>query len=154
MKFKRQSKIIELVKRHDIETQEDLSEMLKEAGFYVTQATVSRDIKELKLTKILANDGKNKYTVIPSLSNESLADRFILVFREAVLSIDYVQNTVVIKTLDGMAMAVAASIDAMDNYEILGCIAGDDTIFCLAKTEDIAIEIAEKFKTMIRLDWE
>ena len=152
MKFKRQSKIIELIKRHDIETQDDLAEKLKKAGFDVTQATVSRDIKDMKLSKVLTKDGKNKYTVLASNSTDSLSERFVSIFREAVLSIDYAKNMVVLKTLDGMAMAVAASIDAMDHYQTLGCIAGDNTIFCVVKTEEIAIELVETFQNIIRAD--
>lgn len=145
MKTKRHSKIIELIKANDVETQEELTLMLKDAGFDVTQATISRDIRELKLTKISTSDGKQKYQVYFQGDN-NLSEKFIRVFKEGVLSIDYAQNTIVIKTLAGMAMGVAMALETMNNDEIMGTIAGDDTIFCVTKTEEKAIKIVEKLK--------
>lgn len=153
MKIKRHSKIIEIIKSNDIETQEELAVMLKSAGFDVTQATVSRDIRELKLSKVASENGKQKYTVYSSVLNEaSFNDKFIRVFKDGVLSIDYAHNLIVLKTMEGMAMAVAACIDAMNNTEILGSIAGDDTIFCAMKSENEAITIINKFKEIIQLE--
>ena len=148
MKTQRHSKIIELIKEYDIETQEELTEKLKEAGFDVTQATISRDIRELRLTKISASGGKQKYQAF--LQDDSqISEKFIRVFKEGVINIDYAQNIIVIKTLNGMAMGVAAALDAMNNDEIMGTIAGDDNIFCVVKTEEKAIKIVEKLKAKI-----
>ena len=149
MKSKRHSKIIDLVSNNDIETQEDLANMLKELGFEVTQATISRDIRELKLTKVTASTGKQKYIVLSSINNSVTSEKFVSVFREAVLYIDHAQNIVVIKTLEGMAMGIGAAIDAMSNSEVMGCIAGDDTLFCLVKTEDCAVMLSERLKLLI-----
>lgn len=143
MKIERQSKIIEIIQNNIVETQEDLAQRLKDADFDVTQATISRDIRELKLTKIATEDGKQKYTIMTG-TDQQLAEKFIRVFSDAVISIDYAQNIVVIKTIQGMAMAVAAAVDAMGYSEIIGSIAGDDTLFCLTKSEPIAIAIIEK----------
>ncbi len=148
MKTQRHSKIIELIKEYDIETQEELTEKLKEAGFDVTQATISRDIRELRLTKISASGGKQKYQAF--LQDDSqISEKFIRVFKEGVINIDYAQNIIVIKTLNGMAMGVAAALDAMNNDEIMGNIAGDDNIFREEKTEEKAIKIVEKLKAKI-----
>lgn len=142
-KMQRYSKIIELINKNDIETQEDLALKLKLAGFNVTQATISRDIRELKLIKIATKNGKQKYVLSPN-DEHQLSDKFIRIFKEAVTNIDFAQNMVVIKTIQGMAMAVAASIDALDDKDVLGSIAGDDTIFCITKSEKIAINFINR----------
>jgi transcriptional regulator of arginine metabolism len=153
MKIKRQSKIVEIIKQNDIETQEELAAMLKLSGFDVTQATVSRDIRELKLSKIATENGTQKYTVYSSvLSEANFNDKFIRVFKDAVISMDYANNMIVLKTLEGMAMAVAACIDAMNHSEALGTIAGDDTIFCVVKSERDAMNMINKFKEIIQLE--
>ena len=151
MKIKRQSKIIEIIKNHDIETQDELADKLRESGFLITQATVSRDIRELKLTKIAGNDGKQKYAIITQ-SDKSFLDKLYRIFKDAVIGIDFAQNIVVLKTMDGMAMAVAASIDAMEKSEIIGTIAGDDTIMCVLKTEEEAIRLITKFNEISRMN--
>lgn len=151
MKIKRQSKILELIKNSAIDTQEVLVDMLNKEGFNVTQATVSRDIRELNITKISGANGKQRYSV-PTQESQELNQKFIRVFNEAVISIDYAQNIIVIKTLTGMAMAVAAAIDSMVNIEVLGTIAGDDTIFCATKNESTAIKILERLKSDIKPD--
>ena len=138
MKVKRQSKILELIRENDIETQEMLADLLNKAGFNVTQATVSRDIRELKLTKATMQSGKQKY-VATAKESSFVTERLNRVFRDGIVSIDYAQNIVVIKTLIGMAMAVAAALDSMENSEIMGTIAGDDTIFCVVKNESRAV---------------
>ncbi len=148
MKIERQSKVIEIIQNNFVETQEELAEKLKEAGFDVTQATISRDIRELNITKMPTQENKQKYVVITN-SNHQLSEKFIRVCKDGITSMDYAQNMVVIKTIQGMAMAVAAAIDSMDNSEIIGTIAGDDTIFCVAKSQEIAIQIIEKFNRMI-----
>ncbi len=148
MKSKRHSKIIEIIKEHDVETQEDLAIMLKDAGFDVTQATISRDIRELKLTKVATNDGKQKYEIF-SYDDNKINQKLINVFKEGVVNIDYAQNIIVIKTLTGMAMAVAAAIDSMGNSEIIGSIAGDDNIFCVVKNEEKALRLIERLKDIM-----
>ena len=130
MKIKRQSKILELINNYDIETQEELADRLKEAGFEVTQATVSRDIRELKLTKVSNDKGIQKYSVIGK-TEQDISYKYIRVFKEGFVSMDIAQNILVLKTITGMAMAVAAAMDAFNYPEIVGTIAGDDTIFVL-----------------------
>ncbi len=145
MKTRRHNKIIEIIKEFDIETQEELANKLKEAGFEVTQATISRDIRELKLTKVVSANGKQKYDIF--LQDESIIhERLEMVFKQGVTDIDYAQNMLVIKTLNGMAMGVAAALDNMVGSEMMGSIAGDDTIFCVVKTEEKALEIMEKLR--------
>lgn len=148
MKPKRHSKIIEIIKEKDVETQEELAAILKAEGFEVTQATISRDIRELKLTKVSTNNGKQKYEIFTQ-DESTLNEKLINVFKEGVIGMDYSQNILVVKTLNGMAMAVAASIDSMGNNEIIGSIAGDDTIFCVVKNEEKVIKLIDKFKDII-----
>ena len=136
MKVERHSKIVELIGKYEIETQEELAEKLNEAGFNVTQATVSRDIRELKLTKIQADGGRQRYVVLEGPKGTSAA-KFIR------------QNILVIKTVSGMAMAVAAALDAIHFHEIVGCIAGDDTIMCAIRSVDDTIIVMEKIKKMV-----
>jgi transcriptional regulator of arginine metabolism len=145
MKIKRQSKIVELIKNNDIETQDMLVEYLIRDGFNVTQATVSRDIRELKLTKISTPEGKQKYAVLTP-EEIKVSDRLKRVFGDGVISIDHSHNIIVIKTLTGMAMAVAAALDSMENTDIMGTIAGDDTIFCAVKSDQKTVRIVEKLK--------
>ena len=133
MKIARHAKILELIENYDIETQDELAQRLCEEGFVVTQATVSRDIREMKLTKIATEKGRQKYAVITGNDTE-VTERLTRVFKEAVLKMDYAQNMIVVKTLDGMGMAVAVALDNMQNSEILGTIAGDDTVFCVVRT--------------------
>ena len=147
MKVKRQSKILELIRENDIETQEMLADLLNKAGFNVTQATVSRDIRELKLTKATMQSGKQK-SVATAKESSFVTERLNRVFRDGIVSIDYAQNIVVIKTLVGMAMAVAAALDSMENSEIMGTIAGDDTIFCVVKNESKAVKLTENLKAI------
>lgn len=147
MKVKRQSKILELIRENDIETQEMLADLLNKAGFNVTQATVSRDIRELKLTKATMQSCKQKY-VATAKESSFVTERLNRVFRDGIVSIDYAQNIVVIKTLIGMAMAVAAALDSMENSEIMGTIAGDDTIFCVVKNESRAVKLTENLKAI------
>ena len=129
MKVSRHAKIIELISQYDIETQEELAEYLNNAGFKVTQATVSRDIRDLKLTKVSLNGGKQKY-VIHRQDEDGMSEKYIRVLRDGYMSMDMAQNILVIKTVSGMAMAVAVAVDAMKWNEVVGCIAGDDTIMC------------------------
>lgn len=150
MKGKRQNKIIELIRTHDVETQEELAELLAQAGFQVTQATVSRDIREMKLTKVSMGDKRQKYIVLQE-NESSMNERYVRVLREGFISMDMAQNILVINTVSGMAMAVAAALDAMQIQEIVGCIAGDDTIMCAIRTTEqtgwVMEQIGELLKT-------
>jgi transcriptional regulator of arginine metabolism len=145
MKSKRQSKIIELVRNRDVCTQAELTQLLQDAGIEATQATVSRDIRELKLTKITAPGGLLKYS-LTSLGDMEHMPRLTRVFRDGLVSVDYAGNMLVIRTLNGMAMAVAAALDAMEFPEILGSVAGDDAVLCVVKTEEQAGALAEKLR--------
>lgn len=150
MKVKRHSKIKELISGRDVETQEELADLLNAEGFRVTQATVSRDIRELKLTKIVGTDGKQKYAVLES-DQSNLTEKYNRVLRDGLLSMDMAQNILVIKTVSGMAMAVAAALDSLKWDEIVGCIAGDDTIMCAIRTTDDTIWVMNKIKRLIQL---
>ena len=146
IKSNRHRKIIEIITNNEIYTQEELAKALIKNGISVTQATVSRDIRELNLTKVSANGGKQKYSVpntTPSLNN-----KYKRVFLDGVLSIDYAENLLVIKTVSGMAMAVGAAVDAIKIKEIMGCIAGDDTVMCVTKDKSSA-KIAMKYLEQI-----
>ena len=123
-----------LISERDIETQEELCNALKEAGFAVTQATVSRDIRELRITKIPMENGGQRYSA-RNRERSGNDDRNQTILREAVVSVDTAGNLLVIKCISGMAMAVAAAIDSMDFQEIVGSIAGDDTVMCALKSE-------------------
>ncbi|NLG03873.1 MAG: arginine repressor [Clostridia bacterium] len=133
MKNNRHAKIIELINQYEIETQEELAGKLSDAGFKVTQATVSRDIRQLKLSKMLSSSGKQKYT-FSEQRGEELSEKYIRVLKDGFVSMDMAQNILVIKTVSGMAMAVAAAIDALGFHEIVGCIAGDDTVMCAVRS--------------------
>ena len=148
MKTKRQTKMLELIKKHDIETQEELSDYLQKEGYQVTQATVSRDIRELKLTKVAMSNGRQKYAALTE-ANEDLSEKYTRVFRDAFVSMDMAQNSLVIKTVSGMAMAVAAAIDAMHLHEIVGCIAGDDTIMCAVRSVDDTIAVMSRLRKLV-----
>ena len=148
MKLERHSKIVELIGKYEIETQEELAERLKQAGYKVTQATVSRDIRELKLTKISLNDGRQKYAVMQA-SRENMNEKYLRILKDGFLSMDMAQNILVVKTVSGMAMAVAASIDAMQWPEVAGCIAGDDTIMCANRSVDDTLLVMEKIRKIV-----
>ncbi|WZL79984.1 arginine repressor [Vallitaleaceae bacterium 9-2] len=148
MKIKRQTKILQLITEQVIETQDELAELLHQNGFEVTQATISRDIRDLKLTKVSLPDGRQKYVVLQE-KTMNLNEKYIRVLQDGYLSMDRAMNLIVIQTLTGMAMAVAAAIDALDFDEIVGSIAGDDTIFCAVRTEDDCISIMEKLNRII-----
>ncbi len=132
MKYSRHSKILEIINKLEIETQEDLAKNLCECGFNVTQATVSRDIKELRLIKVLTKEGRYKYATLKQ-HESSMSDRFKKLFRDSVVSIDFAGHMIVIKTLVGAANAAAAAMDALDLEDVVGSIAGDDTIFVLIR---------------------
>lgn len=148
MKKIRHAKIIEMIQKHDVETQEELAKYLREAGFTVTQATVSRDIKELKLSKIAMRNGRQKYIILKQ-EDSHLGDKYIRVLRDGFSSMDMAQNILVVKTVSGMAMAVAAALDAMRFPEIVGCIAGDDTIFVAVRTVEETQGLMEQIRVML-----
>ncbi len=148
MKRSRHQKIKELVELYEIETQEELADKLREAGYTVTQATVSRDIRELKLSKIPMGDGRQKYTILIH-SDHYLSDKYIRVLRDGFVSMDMAQNILVVKTVSGMAMAVAAALDAMKLKEIVGSIAGDDTIMVAVRTVEDTQSVMEKIRGVL-----
>ena len=149
MKTKRPRKIIELITNYDIETQEELAAKLVENGFNVTQATISRDIRELNLTKIATKGGKQKYAV-QSSSDIVSNSKYMRVLNDGIITMDTAGNILVVKTVSGMAMAVAAALDAMQIKEILGCIAGDDTIMCVVKHAEETDRVKEHIESFIR----
>lgn len=153
MKIARHSKIIDIINRYDIETQEELAARLQEAGFAVTQATVSRDIRELKLTKVAGAGGKSRYTVMGSRESQD-SEKYIRVLKDAFLSMEMAQNILVIKTVSGMANAAGAALDNMNYSEVVGCIAGDDTIACINRSTDDTIILMDKIKKIVNTDEE
>ena len=148
MKKNRHGKVIEIIENYEVETQEDLANYLKEAGYQVTQATVSRDIRELKLTKVPTGKGKQKYVVLKQ-EDSHLGDKYIRVLQDGFLSMDMAQNLLVIRTVAGMAMAVAAAIDALKFKEVVGTIAGDDTIMVANRTVEDTERLMEKIEDLI-----
>ena len=143
MKVKRHNEIIELIKTREIGTQEELLDLLKSKGYDVTQATISRDIRELNLTKINAGD-KQKYAVI--VKDEEFSDKYVRVLKEGFVSMISSGNLIVLRTVIGMAMAVATAIDALEMSEIVGCIAGDDTIFIAVAENSSTLDVMNKLK--------
>ena len=148
MKSKRHTRILELIQLHEISTQEELSDYLKAEGYQVTQATVSRDIRELKLTKVAMKSGRQKYAAWET-AGEELSEKYIRVLRDGFVSMDMAQNILVIKTVPGMAMAVAAALDALNISEIVGSIAGDDTIMCAIRSADDTVAVMERLKKIV-----
>ena len=148
MKVSRHAKIIELISQYDIETQEELAEYLNRAGFKVTQATVSRDIRGLELTKVSVGAGKQKY-VVHRQDEPEMSEKYIRVLRDGYVSMDMAQNILVIKTVSGMAMAVAVAVDSMKWNEVVGCIAGDDTIMCAIRTVEDTVAVMDKIRKIV-----
>ncbi len=148
MKKSRHAKIVDLIEKYDVETQEELAELLKKAGFQVTQATVSRDIRELQLSKIPTGDGRQKYVVLRQ-DDSHLVDKYIRVLKDGLISMDMAQNILVIKTVSGMASAVAVAVDAMKFKEIVGSIAGDDTIMMAVRTVEETKVVMDKIHKML-----
>lgn len=147
MKGNRQERMVEIIRKYDVGTQEELAERLREAGFPVTQATVSRDIRELKLSKVPAADGGQKYVLLEQDEGER-GDRYVRVLHDAFSSVAAAQNLLVVKTVSGMAMAAAAALDALKFPEVVGCIAGDDTIFVATHTLEEAKALMEKIESI------
>ena len=144
MKTGRHARILDIIAEHPIETQDELLTRLREEGFKATQATISRDIKDLRLVKTLGSDGKYRYVSASRSSTD-----FSNLFSTSVNSIDVAQNLVVIKTLSGMAQAVCAALDSADYPSVVGTIAGDDTIFIACRTADLAVSLTEELKKLI-----
>lgn len=145
MKEKRHSAIIKIITEHNIQTQEMLLEYLKDSGFDTTQATISRDIRELNITKIAYEGGKHKYAVRTAVRGQSDSS-YKHMIDNYILSIDYAGNLIVLRTIAGMAMAVGTAIDSMHDEDIMGCIAGDDTLFIAIKDPQRAQEIIGSIK--------
>ncbi len=148
MKADRHAKILELIQKNDVETQEELLDYLKREGYRVTQATVSRDIRELKLTKVATGSGKQKYAAIAERTGDMI-EKYHHVFQNGFVSMDMAQNILVVKTVPGMAMAVAAALDAMNWHEIVGSIAGDDTIMCAVRTVEDTVVLMERLRKIV-----
>lgn len=148
MKTRRHAKILELIKEFDIETQDELLRYLREDGFDVTQATVSRDIKELRLVKAQSHTGKYKYSSGTD-AGKDMSSKFFSLFADSVLSVEAAMNLVVIKTMTGMAQAVCASMDAAFTQNFVGTLAGEDTIFVVCRDMEHAQEIQEEFRNYI-----
>ncbi|HHW22625.1 MAG TPA: arginine repressor [Clostridiaceae bacterium] len=149
MKYNRHAKILDIIENHVIETQDDLAEKLREQGMDVTQATISRDIKELRLIKVLTPDGRYRYSAMNS-DTGNMNDRLLVIIKEAYVSCDYANNILVIKTLPGMAQAVGATLDALGWSDIVGTIAGDDTVMVVCRAEKIAEDLMDKITRMVR----
>lgn len=148
IKQRRHEKILEIIHKNDVTTQEELAGLLKKEGFDVTQATVSRDIKSMRLTKVPGAFGGQKYAPW-HLENANFEDKYVRVLKDGFVSMDRAENILVMKTLSGMAMAVAAAIDSMKFPEIVGCIAGDDTIMMAVRNVEQTQEVMEQFKKLL-----
>ena len=148
MKKIRHKAIVDIIKKYNVETQEELAGYLKDAGFVVTQATVSRDIRELKLSKVPIGGGRQKYVIIRH-DESHMEDKFIRVLKDGFVSMDMAQNILVVKTVSGMAMAVAAAIDSLKFHEVVGCIAGDDTIMVAVRTTEETVILMDKIHKML-----
>lgn len=149
MKTQRQAKIMEIVTSRDVETQEQLLEALQEAGYYCTQATISRDIKELRIVKELTKFGTYRYTTPGQEISGSFSARLNGIFRECVIQFDYAQNIVVIHTIPGLASAAASAVDAMKMSFVVGCIGGDDTVIIIMRDSNAAAAFCSEIKNLL-----
>lgn len=149
MKVDRHSKIVELIGKYQIETQEELAEHLKRSGYHVTQATVSRDIKELRLVKVLAHNGKYRYSANMQQPKMDMSFKFHSIFSQSVQGVDYAGNMVSVKCFTGMANAACAALDSIHWNGVVGTLAGDDTIFVLMRTEERAAELVRELKNLL-----
>jgi len=150
MKNDRQSRILEIIERENVETQEQLQQRLQEQGVVCTQATISRDIKQLHLVKEPVGRGKYRYTVSSQRSRLNVADKLRGIFRESIVSIDNAQNIVVIKTMSGLANAAAAAVDSMSVPYMVGSLAGDDTAFLVMRDTESAKSFCEEVHEMLK----
>ena len=149
MKEKRQAEIVRIISEQDVETQEQLLAQLELRGIRVTQATVSRDIKELRLIKTLDSDGRYRYSTVKQ-ENDHISSKFHSLFSDAVVGVDYAGNIVVIKCFVGMAQAVCAAMDSLHWDNVVGTLAGDDTFLCITKNEAQSVELVTELKKLIR----
>ena len=149
MKFQRQSKILELIEKEKIDTQEELSRRLKEWGFSTTQATISRDIKELRLVKVMTPDGTYKYTAASTENEVSMMGRIRNIFKECVVNINCAENLVVIKTLPGLGSAAGYAVDAIHHPDVIGSIAGDDTVFVVIASKEKAVSFLDEARALL-----
>ncbi len=149
MKGDRHAKIIELIGEYPIETQEELAAYLNKEGFHVTQATVSRDIRDLKLTKVPGQDGRQRYAIHQE-AGPAMNEKYIRVLKDGFVSMDMAQNILVIKTVSGMASAVCAALDAMNWHEIVGSVAGDDTILCAVRSTEDTVKVMDKLGKLLQ----
>ena len=150
MKSERQARILEIISKYEVQTQEDITARLQGEGFKVTQATVSRDLRDLKLTKSRSSSGKYRYAVAKAHDRVGMV-KLNKAMLESIVDVKYSLNNVVINTLPGLANAVASSVDALALDSILGCVAGDDTIIIVTSDEESSAEISEKLKEMMRV---
>ena len=150
MKSQRQALILEIISERDIETQEQLLDELERRGFHSTQATISRDIKELRLLKELTSAGGYRYTAIAKDASNSFTAKLNTIFRECVTSYDYAQNMVVVKTLPGLASAAASAIDAMNMSVVVGTLAGDDTVFVVMRDTNAAAAFCGEIQNLLK----
>ncbi len=148
-KYTRQTKILELISKREVETQEELAEGLKAMDIDVTQATISRDIKELRLVKIMSKNGKYRYSTIGQ-SQDGITDRLYKIFENSVVSIDNAMNIIVLKTIPGAAQICASAIDFMGVDDIVGTLAGDDTVFVAIRSLEKIEFVLDEFKKNIR----
>ena len=148
MKINRHAKIYELINKYNVETQEELADLLNQEGYKVTQATVSRDIRDLKLTKVQTKEGRQKYAALKTTQSE-LAEKYARILKDGFVSMDAAMNLLVIKTVSGMAMAVAAAIDEIGWTEIVGSIAGDDTVMCAVRTVEEVSIVMDKMRKVV-----
>ncbi|MBE6933109.1 MAG: arginine repressor [Ruminococcaceae bacterium] len=149
MKTQRQAKILEIIAASDIETQEQLLDALQKTGFRSTQATISRDIKELRIVKELTNLGTYRYTAANKETGGTFSTRLNTIFRECITSYDYAQNIVVIKTMPGLASAACSAIDSMNMPVVLGSLAGDDTAFLVMRDSSAASAFCAEIKRLL-----
>jgi len=149
LRYSRQNKILDIINTHEVETQERLAALLKKSGYRVTQATISRDIKELQLVKTLSTTGKYKYTVGASV-DQPISDRYVKIFKETIQTVAYSGNVIVVKTLSGCANAAAEAIDTLNFPNVLGSIAGDNAVFVVVSDPSNAPALVNRFTDMIK----
>ena len=149
MKSQRQAKIVEIIANRDVQTQEQLLEELRDAGFRTTQATISRDIKELRIVKEMAENGGYRYAVSNADPVATFSGRLRTIFKECVLGYDYAQNIIVVRTMPGLASAAASDIDALNWSSVVGTLAGDDTLFIVMRENNAAAALCGEIKNLL-----
>ena len=148
MKPERHRKIVELIEKYEIGTQEELADYLNREGYNVTQATVSRDIRALVLTKVSDGKGKQRYSRVRE--KKESGDKYVRILHDGVVSLDMAQNILVIRTVSGMAMAVGAAVDSLEFPEVVGCIAGDDTVMCAVRTVEDTVRLMDRIRKLVK----